>query len=521
MRYDFTKIILSLRLQYYLPFVFISGYILGYPSPKTVRADQGANSLPILQDNDPSPWPQLPVGSTGADTPGADTPGGTLTEPVNIPIDINRPATTPFTPSKPAQATDDINLVPPISVPPPIQLTSPRPPNPLPPKQVNNGNENSNPFPPASPTPMPTLGNAQEIPIGTQVGPNIQVQPITPVPLTPNPVAEPSGNTVATKPNIPTIISPYQSDEYRLTVGDTISVFAANIPEFTTENILRSDGSINLPVAGEIFVWDMTLGEAEKAITKLYVDAKVLQDPDISVRLLASSPLKIAIAGEINRPGAYDVPVLDKRLPTITDAIKIAGGIAGEADLRNVEVYRHNRLGGQELLNLNLFALFKEADLSQNITLRSGDRIVIPNAPVHPDEAKLIGAANISPDAMQVGILGEVLSPGLIQAPTQTALNQALILVGGFNSRAKKTVQLIRTNDDGSVTREKIKIDWEASVGDEKNPILQHRDVVLVGPNAIAKYSDFLDRAIGPLNRTIPFIGILDLLFPGRTGTGR
>lgn len=439
-------IISNLRLQYYVPFVLLSGYLLWYPTPKKVSANQAQDSLPVL-NSDPGTWPKSePISSPEPNLPAepdlsifsSDDSGFEPTVPISLPQNLNPP--------------------PPITLP-PVTFSLPSELDQLPPS--NAGNVSS---------------------------------PIEP----------------------PSIINPYQPDEYRLAIGDSISIFVANVPEFTTENIIESDGKINLPVAGPIYLWDMTVEEAEVAVTQRYVNAKVLQKPDISIKRLASSPLKIAIAGKINRPGAYDLAVLDKKLPTITEALKAAGGIASEADLRNVQIYRHNRTGGQDLITLNLFALYDQADLSQNITLRSGDRIIIPEATIRPEEAKLVGSANVSPDTMQIGLLGEVLSPGIIQSPTNTSLNQALILVGGLNNRATKKIELVRTNDDGTVMREKIKIDWSANVGDPSNPVLHHRDVVLVGRNAITKYSDFLENAIGPINRTVPFIGILDLLFPGR-----
>ncbi|MEM9136138.1 MAG: SLBB domain-containing protein [Cyanobacteria bacterium P01_F01_bin.42] len=504
--YALRSAVRNLRLQYYFPFVLASSLLAWNFAPNMVHANQGSNrsssdELPVLQDSDPSTWPAPEL-----TTPWPDNMNQVINIPVGGPLETTGNEEDSSITAIPELPDDLKNSLPSLS--PSLQ----------PPSQgVNSGPSGlSTPAVPPDLSDEVGEGAVDENSVDDKVADDEAADDGAA-----DEGAESTADNATTSDRIPTIISPYEPDEYRLTIGDTISVFAANIPEFTTENIIRSDGSINLPVVGEILVWDMTLPEAEIAIRTLYVESEVLENPDITVRLLASSPLKYAIAGEINRPGAYDVPVLDKRLPTISDAIRQAGGISSEADLRNIEVYRHNRKGGQELIKLNLFALYQEADLSQNITLRSGDRIVIPNAPVYSDEAQLIASANISPDAMQVGILGEVLSPGLIQAPTNTALNQALILVGGFNSRAKKTVQLIRTEEDGTVSREKIKIDWTANVGDETNPILKNRDVVLVGPNTIAKYSDFLDRALGPINRTIPFIGILDLIFPSNNNNRR
>ncbi|MCM1981600.1 SLBB domain-containing protein [Lyngbya confervoides] len=460
MSLTFKQAILGLRLPLYGPIFLLCAYWLSNTAPQQVQANPAANPLPSLMPSDPSTWP---------------TP-----DPSPLPVLPQRVSPPPH-PAKAGQSSPESAL--PESRSEPAAVA---------------------PSPPVPPAAEGRIKDTIPVPIPSGSAPESVPKAISP----------PEGT-------VPPLVNPYAPDDYRLSIGDSISIFIANIPEFTTEHVLMSDGTVNLPVAGPMALWGMTLKEAGVAVKQRYVETDILRDPDVTVQLLASSPLKVAIAGQINRPGAYDIPVLDKKLPTLTDALKMAGGIASEADLRSVKVYRHHPTGGSQEIQVNLMALFQEADLSQNISLRNGDRIVLPQATIKPEEAKLLGSANISPDEMQVGILGEVLQPGLIKAPTHTSLNQALLLVGGFNSRAKKkTVELLRTHDDGSVLRQKIKVDWSQPVGVEANPILKHRDVVLVGRSAIARYSDFLDRIIGPINRTVPFLGILDLILPS-SGSNR
>ncbi|TAG46181.1 MAG: polysaccharide export protein, partial [Oscillatoriales cyanobacterium] len=68
---------------------------------------------------------------------------------------------------------------------------------------------------------------------------------------------------------------------------------------------LQADGSLSLPLIGSLGVAGMTLEQASNAVKERY--GKYLKRPWITLKLLAARPLQIAIAGEINRPGAYTI----------------------------------------------------------------------------------------------------------------------------------------------------------------------------------------------------------------------
>lgn len=306
------------------------------------------------------------------------------------------------------------------------------------------------------------------------------------------------------------------SQAYTLAVGDRLFVGIANVPEFSAQYQVQVDGSIHLPVLGNVSVWGMTLQEAAQDITRRYTQAKILNDPTITVSLLAGAPLKIAVTGAVNRPGAYNLPLVDGKLPTITEAIQKAGGMTEMADLRQVQVLRPQRLGGDRTLQVNLMALLQTGDLRQDIPLRSGDSIVLPTAKaIDPAEASLLGSANVSPDAIQVGILGEVRASGAIQVPPNTPLNQALLAAGGFTNRARKSsVELIRLNPNGTVTRRRIAVDLSKGVNDQTNPILRNRDVIVVGRSTLAAIGDTLGTILTPVGQAFSLFNLFQVLFP-------
>ncbi|MGI0488914.1 SLBB domain-containing protein [Pantanalinema rosaneae CENA516] len=308
-----------------------------------------------------------------------------------------------------------------------------------------------------------------------------------------------------------------QAEAYTVTAGDRIAVTIANIPEFSGQYQVQVDGSVDFPVIGAISVWGLTVSQIAELLTTRYVQAEILRDPAITVSVLTVSPLRIAVSGEVNRPGSYNISSADGKLPTLTEAIQKAGGITEQADLRQVKLIRVRRSGADETFQINLWELLRSGDLRQDTTLRDGDSIVLATAatPVHPTEAGLLGAATVSPPFIQVGILGETRQSGVVQVPPNTPLNQAILAAGGFNNRARKgSVELIRLNRDGSVNRRKIRVDFSQGINEATNPILHNRDVVLVGRNFWAGLSDGLTSVLDPVNQVFSVYTLFKALFP-------
>lgn len=333
----------------------------------------------------------------------------------------------------------------------------------------------------------------------------------------PTPVQSPGSTLEATQAEGMTL----QAEPYTLTAGDLINVAIVNIPEFSGQYQVQVDGTVDFPVLGSISVGGLTVRQVADLLTKRYTKDQILRDPTITVSLHTISGLRVALSGEVNRPGSYTLTVNDGKLPTLTEAIQKAGGITQLADLRQIKLIRARRSGANDTFQIDLWELLQAGDIRQDLTLRDGDRIVLAKAeaPTNPAEAGLIGAANISPAFIQVGILGETRQTGVVQVPPNTPLNQALFAAGGFSNRAQKgSVELIRLNRDGTVSRRKIQIDFSQGINEATNPILQNRDVVLVGRNFIAKLSDNLTAILGPVNQTFSIFTLFKALFPASSG---
>jgi polysaccharide export outer membrane protein len=242
-------------------------------------------------------------------------------------------------------------------------------------------------------------------------------------------------------------------------------------------------------------------------------------------------PLRIAVVGEVNRPGPYiltpdqtnptnqpngtsssPLPTnTNLKIPTVTRAIQTAGGITQSADIRNVEIRRITQAGPAQTIKVDFWNLLQAGDLRQDLPLQEGDTIVIPTATALDNtEATKIAAASFAPDRITVNVVGEVVRPGPVQVPPNTPLNQALLAAGGFNTRAKKgEVTFIRLNQNGTVARRDVSVDFAKGINDATNPPMRNNDTIVVRRSGFAAVTDTLGSVLSPIGGVFSIINLL------------
>lgn len=331
-------------------------------------------------------------------------------------------------------------------------------------------------------------------------------------------------------------------DAYRLGPGDVLQIEIFNAPELSTTDganqyTILNDGTLNLPWVGRVVLAGLNLEAAGAAIASEY--SPFLLDPVVTVSLITARPTRIAVVGEVNRPGTYTTgafatsgayasgparaaaaggvnqqPVGDLR--TVIEAIQTAGGITETADVRNIQVQRRQPNRDISVRTINLMALLQEGDLSQDLSLRDGDTVLVPTATsFNAEELQELADASFSPDIITVNVVGEVVTPGSVVVSPNTSLNQAILAAGGFDSNRarKRRVQLIRLNPDGSVTDRSVSIDFSDGLNEDTNPPLRNNDIVVVARSGLTRVVDFLD-IIGTAAGTVlnPIRGVIDIV---------
>jgi len=155
--------------------------------------------------------------------------------------------------------------------------------------------------------------------------------------------------------------------DYTIGSEDILAVNVWKEPELSRTVPVRPDGKITLPLVGDVQASGLTPQALEHTLKeglKAYVAS-----PEVTVIVQEVKSLKFNIVGEINHPGSFPLG----QPTTVLDAIAIGGGLRDFAKATRIYVLR-----GNTRLPFNYKDVIKGKKLSQNITLQSGDTVVIP-----------------------------------------------------------------------------------------------------------------------------------------------
>jgi polysaccharide biosynthesis/export protein len=294
---------------------------------------------------------------------------------------------------------------------------------------------------------------------------------------------------------------------YLLGGGDLIRVNVFEVPEYTGEYQIPPGGAINLPLIGSVPVLGLTSEQASDEIARRY--SRFLKRPLISVNLLSPRPINIFVAGEVTRPGAYTLSLSGGagnnpgvQYPTVLAALTTAQGVTLAADVTQVQLRRKTGRSSEQAVTVNLKELIQTGRLSQDITLRDGDTIVVPTATnFNVAESRNIFAANFAASQTTprtVTIIGEVNRPGSYLVTPGNTDNQGgattnsptglpnvtrvIQLAGGITAQADvRSLRLRRPTRTGSEQTIDINL-WQLLQSGDANQdiIVQDGDTIVI-----------------------------------------
>ncbi len=318
--------------------------------------------------------------------------------------------------------------------------------------------------------------------------------------------------------------SALQADAYLLGAGDGLELKFLAAKELTGPVEILNDGTASLPLLGSVQLGGITLSQATQWLEKLY--QRQLLRPELQLSVVRPRPLRVALVGEVERPGLYtlttseasntEAKVSISGLPTLVDGIQKAGGITAYADLTQVELQR--RLPGStprfKRTSVNLLALVREGDQLQNPLLFDGDTIRVTRAAEPVAEAIELAATTLAPQEIKVNVVGEVERPGAVTLSANTPLVQAVLAAGGTKAwrASRSSVELVRINRNGTATRRTFALDLNQGVSNARNPPLRDGDTVVVNRNSLAKASDTITAVSQPLTGLTNVLALIQLL---------
>lgn len=161
--------------------------------------------------------------------------------------------------------------------------------------------------------------------------------------------------------------------------GDTIQISVWQDPKLNRQVVIGPDGMISFPLAGHIQAGGLT-PQALENVLRRRLQKNYTSHLDITVSLAAvnreeqvETKPRVYITGEILKPGPYII----RADTNVVQALALAGGLGPFAASKRIQIHRQvNGTDSTYLFNYNAYV--EGANTADNIILRSGDVIIVP-----------------------------------------------------------------------------------------------------------------------------------------------
>lgn len=158
---------------------------------------------------------------------------------------------------------------------------------------------------------------------------------------------------------------------YTLQPGDVLTVTVWREADLQREVLVRPDGGISFPLAGDIPALDLSVEQLRERITDRL--KRFIPDPVVTVAVKQIGGNRIYVLGNVSRPGEYTF----SRPIDVMQALSLAGGTTPFASLNEIVILRRDN-GKQRAIRFRYSDIEKGRELEQNIELRSNDTVVVP-----------------------------------------------------------------------------------------------------------------------------------------------
>ncbi len=163
--------------------------------------------------------------------------------------------------------------------------------------------------------------------------------------------------------------------EYTIGIGDTLNINVWKNPDLSVTVPVRPDGKISAPLIGDILVAGYTPEEVSKFIENRL--KKFIRTPNVVVIMTELGSTQYLSRVRVTGAVVTNVSLNYQQGMTLLDAILAAGGPNEFAKSADTKVFR--RLDGETvLIPINLESLLKGGNLNENIILKPGDTITVP-----------------------------------------------------------------------------------------------------------------------------------------------
>lgn len=186
----------------------------------------------------------------------------------------------------------------------------------------------------------------------------------------------------ACRPKIPNY--PYEKEpdprtkELVLGAGDTIAINVWENKDLNTEATIRPDGTITMPLVGDLKAAGETPSSLKTQITAKLVDfVKLQQGTDlVTVAVREWRSYRFTVQGEVERQGNFTA----NHFVTVAEAVAMAGGVSRFAKRHEVVVFREDPRapGGKRKIPIDYDLVLSGKRPDMNIWILPNDTIYVP-----------------------------------------------------------------------------------------------------------------------------------------------
>ncbi len=212
---------------------------------------------------------------------------------------------------------------------------------------------------------------------------------------------------------------------YKLGPGDAVYVDIYGASQKSVQSTVSPDGDINIEGFGPIQVSGLTIEQANQRL-RSQLGARY-SSSKVRLTLGQSRTITVNVMGEVKAPGTYTVSAF----ATVFHALYLAGGTNNLGTLRNIKIYRNNKL----ISLADVYDYILNGKMTGNVRLADNDVIYV------------------GPYDCLVNITGKVKRPMFYEMSPKESVGTLLKYTGGFTGDAyRKAVRVFRkTGRDYSV----------------------------------------------------------------------
>ena len=204
---------------------------------------------------------------------------------------------------------------------------------------------------------------------------------------------------------------------YRLGPGDAVFVDIYGASQKSIQATVTPDGTIVLEGFGPVDVSGLTVAQANARL-KATLGARY-SSSKIRLTVGQTKTIMVNVMGEVMAPGTYTLSAF----ASVFHALYMAGGTNEIGTLRNIKVYRNNKL----VTTVDIYDYILNGKLKGNVRLADNDVIVV------------------GPYDCLVNVTGKVKRPMFYEMKKSESVGTVLKYAGGFTGDAyKKSVKVIR-----------------------------------------------------------------------------